>query len=153
MSVLRILLPLAATAFLACTSNASGSSGTPEDGDWSSRMQVRVEAAPGENALRVIFEGVPGWYMNTAYPGIRVSLEAPSGVTFEKAQLGRDEVRYEEESDEDKALRAVFTVPVTMAGEPGGPLQGDYRAVVCTDEICSPPFTGTFSLPVPTPGS
>ncbi len=112
--------------------------------DWRSKLTVRLELDSESGGHRLVLEGVTGWYVNTLYPGISVTLEPSPGAAGEGVSLDREDVVFEDRIPPDKAKRAVFTLPAGLAG---GDVRGSYRAVVCRGDVCSPPFTGELPRP------
>lgn len=142
LSALAVLLVPAALT-VACATPAPA-----EAEDWASHLEIRTSAVAGDaGRVEVTLQGKEGWYVNTAYPGIKVTLTAPEGATLAKDELGRAEVKYEEPHPGDKAKRAVFRTGLKGA-EAGASLQGRYKLVMCSPSTCSPPFKGSFQVPV-----
>jgi len=75
--------------------------------DFASHVKVTSTLEKGE--LHVTLAPQDGYHVNTAYPAIRVMVEAPKGVSLGKTTLKRADARYEHTIPGDKAARAVFT--------------------------------------------
>ncbi|MFW5878512.1 MAG: hypothetical protein ACOCVR_01705 [Myxococcota bacterium] len=112
-------------------------------GGWTEKLAVRAELEEGP--LLLVLEAASGWYLNTAYPGTEISLPAEGEEA--DLRLGRGELRFEGGPGEGKAEEAVFELPGRLAGS--GTIRGSYRAVVCNEDACSPPFRGEIAVGVP----
>jgi len=98
------------------------------------KMDVKPPPAAkkGEKAAaQVHIEGTGEFHVNLEYP-VKLTVEAPSGVTLDKAkQTHRDAVKFEK-SGADFAIGFVST----DAGKKS--FKGEFKFAVCTDNNCSP---------------
>lgn len=150
-SLLASFAILAVFALVACARCPGGG-----EVDWQSRLAVSLEEDTGGNGgLRLVLQGVSGWYVNKLYPSISVELDASPILESSPTTLGRDDVVFERSAGEDRAERAVFSLSTASAWRVGGQepepetIRGSYRAVVCKGDACSPPFSDDFSLELP----
>lgn len=117
--------------------------------DFASHVTVTAIASAGK--LHLTLAPKDGWMVNTAYPGIKVTLKAPKGVTLGKTTLGHHDATYQGKDSEEHAASAVFTT--TVKGKAGAAISGTYKMVICSKDSCSPPFHGSFSVTPKAPGA
>ncbi|RMG10293.1 MAG: hypothetical protein D6729_19710 [Deltaproteobacteria bacterium] len=114
---------------------------------WAEHIEVRVEA-PAGGSPTLVLAARPGWFVNTAYPGLKVVLQGAGGAGA--AELTRGAVHFEGTHEGEKAERARWQVPAGAIPAAGGRLTGRYKTVICNPSTCSPPFEGHFEVPVAT---
>jgi hypothetical protein len=129
---------VAVVAILAAT--AIGSSEGRADENWTDHLKITAQVHG--NDLTVVLEGTDGWYVNTAFPGLQIGVNAPSGVGLDKNHLGKGDAKLEGTEHEGKAKRAVFHVGFKGSANR---FDGSYKTVVCSMNSCSPPIKGTWS--------
>jgi hypothetical protein len=79
------------------------------------------------------------FYVNTEYL-LKCSLKIKDGGTLEKAELKKENAKYDEVSGKTgKAKSATFSVGADKS------VEGSCKVVVCTDNSCSSPFKVAFS--------
>ena len=132
------LATFAAAALLLAGIHQASDAGADEN--WNDHLKVSAQAKGGE--LRVVLEGADGWFVNTQFPGLKVSIKAPDGVTLDKTDLGKDDAKLEGTEHEGKAKRATFTVKFKGNAKS---LEGSYKTVICSPNACSPPIKGTWA--------
>ena len=134
---MKLATLVAAAVLLATVHQGSDASA---DEDWTSHLKVSAQAKDGE--LRVVIEGADGWYVNTEFPGLKVGVNAPDGVTLDKKELVKADAKLEGTEHEGKAKRAIFRVKFKGSAKS---LDGSYKTVVCSSTSCSPPLKGSWA--------
>ena len=137
----------AAAAGEAKSAGVAAGAAAPES-PWAEHITLSASGQAGQT-LTVTIAGKDGWYVNTAYPGLKVELTPPAGLTLGQSTLDKSAVRFEAPHEGDKAERAVWEVPVS--GAAGGIVAGRYKMVICSASTCSPPFEGRFEAKVDAP--
>lgn len=103
------------------------------DEDWNARFGITAKATKGEVAIQI--QPKDGWYVNTEY-ALKIKLK--DGASCEKAELTKDDAKFEGTDKPGKAKKASFKVKCT------GNVEGSYKLVICSDDNCSPPIKGDF---------
>jgi hypothetical protein len=113
-------------AVLALTSTALAGSNYRLD------LKAPSSAKKGEKATaKLHMEGTGEFHVNTEYPA-KLTMDAPSGVTLDKAkQTGRDAVKFEKSG-------ADFAIAFTSSDTGKKSFKGEFKFAVCTDNNCSP---------------
>ena len=113
-------------AFLALTSTAFAG------GNYKMDLNAPASAKKGEKATaKLHVEGTGQFHVNTDYPA-KLIIEAPSGVTLDKAkQINRDAVKFEKTG-------ALFAIGFTPSETGKKSFKGEFKFAVCTDNNCEP---------------
>lgn len=95
-------------------------------------LKAPSSAKKGEKATaKLHMEGTGEFHVNTEYPA-KLTMDAPSGVTLDKAkQTGRDAVKFEKSG-------ADFAIAFTSSDTGMKSFKGEFKFAVCTDNNCSP---------------
>ena len=106
--------------------------------DGKATVDAKLDASAKQ--LSLVVKGVgEGVYVNTEYP-LKCSLKIKDGGTLEKAELKKENAKYDEVSGKTgKAKSATFSVGADKS------VEGSCKVVVCTDNSCSSPFKVAFS--------
>ena len=127
---------------------AVGKGAEAKESPWAEHIVLTAGGRAG-GTLTVTVEGKDGWYVNTAYPGLKVELTPPKGLELARTTLDKAAVRFDGTHEGDKAERASWEVPVS--GGDGGVVSGRYKMVICSASTCSPPFEGHFEAKIDAP--
>ena len=93
-------------------------------------LNITVEGKTVDNAA---------WYVNKDYP---INLKLTAGAaTLGKAELTKDDAKYEGTEKAGKAKKASFKTTITGADK----AKVAYKLVVCSDNSCSPPIKGEIT--------
>jgi len=132
------VLAVATLTIVACAEKAA-----PAEG-FADHVKVEAQSSSDGATLSVSIAPQDGWHINTAYPGIKVSLA--ESVPAENRTLKKKDVRFKGALDGGKAEAAQFELPLSAPA----PKQvgGKYKAVICSADSCSPPFEATFQVPL-----
>ncbi len=71
---------------------------------------------------------------------MKITLTAPSDVKLGKAELKKDDAKFEGTEKKVKAKKASFSTSASA----DKPVDGKYKLVVCSANTCSPPLKGEF---------
>jgi len=120
-------------AFASIVAAAFALSSTAFAGDnYKMELKAPPSAKKGEKAAaKIHVEGTGEFHMNLEFPA-KLTVEAPTGVTLDKAkQTRRDAVKFEKSG-------ADFAIGFISEDTGKKSFKGEFKFAVCTDNNCSP---------------
>jgi hypothetical protein len=113
------------------------SASAEESLDGKATVDAKLDSA--SKKLTLVIKGAgDGVYVNTEY-SLKCSLKAKDGGALEKAELKKDDAKFEDAGKAGKAKSATLTASADKS------VEGSCKVVVCTDTSCSNPFKVPFS--------
>ena len=109
--------------------------------DGKATVEAKLDAKAKKVTLTIKGKGPIGndaVYVNTDYP-LKCNLKIKDGGKLDKAELKKDDAKFEDAGKPGKAKSATFTVGADK------PVEGECKLVVCTDKSCSSPFKVSFT--------
>jgi hypothetical protein len=115
------------------------SSATAEESlDGKAAIEAKLDAKAGKVNITVRGKG-DGVYVNKEF-GIKCSLKIKDGGKLEKAELKKEDAKYEDAPGKTgKAKSVSFTVGADKQ------IEGECKVVACSDSSCSSPFKVSFA--------
>lgn len=98
-------------------------------------VEAKLDAKAGKASI--VLKGIDGAYINKDFP-IKCDVTIAEGGKLEKAQLTKDDAKFEDSGKEGKAKSASFSVGADKS------ISGECKLVACSESSCSSPFKLPF---------
>jgi hypothetical protein len=130
---MKLGFALAALALGGLTASVSVSSsvGADEATDYAKKVRVAAKRDAGKLSIKLVPDST--WFINTEYP-IKCTLKVADGGKLDKAELKKDDAKFEESGKAGKAKSVSFETRADKA------VEGECKLVICTESSCSSPF-------------